>query len=142
MTNNTQLPIGVVQEIKISAIKNAAAFIKKTPKRTISRVGLQNICAASYGAGATEWAQWKVKHDEERQQRVHLEKENDVITANYNALKERCDKMEAVLKQFISYHETGLLPDIFTYKKGIEALQGESNTLAHGDGKEVDNGSM
>lgn len=73
-----------------------------------------------------------------------LVQENERLKAKlstYHGIKERCDKMEAALKQFISYHETGLLPDIFTYKKAVETLkQGGSNTPASVQGeKEVDN---
>jgi hypothetical protein len=53
---------------------------------------------AAYTKGATEWAQWKVKYDEERKERVHLDKENDILKVAYQQLKERSEKMEVALK--------------------------------------------
>jgi hypothetical protein len=40
-------------------------------------------------------------------------------------LSDRSSRIETALKQFISYHETGLLPDRGTYEKGVEAMKGE-----------------
>jgi hypothetical protein len=52
--------------------------------------------------GAIAWAVWKVKYDEERKERVHLDKENDILKINYQQLKERCDKMLDVFKMIVN----------------------------------------
>jgi hypothetical protein len=51
---------------------------------------------AGHVAGATEWAG---KAHQERQERVHLQKENDIITGNFSALQAKCDRYEAALKE-------------------------------------------
>lgn len=43
--------------------------------------------------------------------------------AGATAEHDRLNTIVDALKQFVSYHETGLLPDRFTYEKGMQALQ-------------------
>lgn len=122
MSNKTQLSEEVIQSIE----EAANDYVEETRGRQ-GRV-------ETYIAGATEYA---TKFHEAQQENERLKAK----LSTYHGIKERCDKMEAALKQFISYHETGLLPDIFTYKKAVETLkQGGSNTPASVQGeKEVDN---
>jgi hypothetical protein len=58
------------------------------------------------------------------------------LTKERDAIKARCDKMEAALKQFISYHETGLLPDSFTYLKGVKALAHKPEGINEKEGED------
>lgn len=108
-----------------------------------------------YRQAATAWAHWKVKYDELKKEADQLRRwkmEATELLTKINSyahkhleiklgqcavdlvigmakerdeLKERSDKMEPALQQFVSYHETGLLPDRFTYEKGVEALKKE-----------------
>jgi hypothetical protein len=44
--------------------------------------------------------------------------------------------MEAALKQFISYHETGLFPDSFTYLKGVKSLAHKPEGINEKEGED------
>lgn len=68
-----------------------------------------------YYTGATSYAIWLIK---------------------YNELKERCDKIEMALKEILKQHDYYSVIEL-----AAEALkEGESNTLAPVQGKEVNNG--
>jgi hypothetical protein len=152
---STQLPADVVEQINLSAKAFAVGMYPNFPTA-------KDRAEKIFEAGATEWAQWKVKHDElkilfdhciedlQKAKRVtqSVLKSRSSLFKQHQQLKERAERMETALKQFISYHETGLLPCRFTYEKGVEALKGSGlpaiepilndvDLKAWKDGKEV-----
>jgi hypothetical protein len=64
---------------------------------------------------ATKLHQAQQEKEEERQQRVHLAKENYIITGHYNDLQKQYSAARALLEKVIYRHEGGLLPDRLLY---------------------------
>jgi hypothetical protein len=118
--DNTQLPAEVVERIELEAEghKKRPHYSNGSPLSVCPQIYLKR----GYIAGATEYA---IKLHQERQERVHLQKENDIITGNYNELQAKCDTARTLLEKFISRHEAGLLPDMFIYQEIKSFLDGK-----------------
>jgi hypothetical protein len=88
----SKLPDEIIAEIKVKAEHYANSSDASNPfPHEIS------IWKESYTHGATEWAQWKVKHNEAKK----------------------------LLDEVFRKHEAGLLPDRFIYEKIKSFLNGE-----------------
>jgi FtsZ-binding cell division protein ZapB len=68
---------------------------------------------------------YKEAYDEVVKDRYRLSQENDEVMKNYNKLKEQSTGWRPLLEEFISMHETGLLPNRFTYEKAKKFINGE-----------------
>jgi FtsZ-binding cell division protein ZapB len=68
---------------------------------------------------------YKEAYDEVVKDRYRLSQENDEVMKNYNKLKEQATGWRPLLEEFISMHESGLLPNRFTYEKAKKFLYGE-----------------
>lgn len=100
----TQLPDEVKEIIKIQAKEYAAGVTFNSAWAASSQVSEFRINAAEdWDAGATEYAtklhQAQQEKEEERQLRVHLEKENDILTDNYNRLQQEIESLTNQLKK-------------------------------------------
>lgn len=112
MSNNTQLPAEVREEIKTKAINYSIVLVE----------------AKAYQAGATEYA---IKLHEAQQEIKALKgsiethkRSYDARSKDYNELDEKFEIAEELLKKFISRHEAGLLPDRFIYNDIKSFLDG------------------
>lgn len=96
---NDKLPEEIQEQIKTEA----EAHKKKPHYRGGAPLSVspQLYLKLGYEAGATAWAPWKVKHDEERKQRVHLDKENDLLKANYQELQAQSQRMASLLMELL-----------------------------------------
>lgn len=103
MSNNAQLPVEVMKQINDEADKYGFV-VPYDGSNKFYDDGRVN----GYIAGATEWAQWKVKYDELKTQFDNLQTVYaDLFNTAQNSankhqqLKERCEKMEAALIKII-----------------------------------------
>jgi FtsZ-binding cell division protein ZapB len=140
MTNNTnpELPVEVVEEIEADAnryvLKNkhfgegSAAYIAgATSYATKLHQRDETIKILEYDNSRLkgELEGYKEAYDEVVKDRYRLSQENDEVMKNYNKLKEQSTGWRPLLEEFISMHETGLLPNRFTYEKAKKFINGE-----------------
>jgi hypothetical protein len=88
---HSKLPEEITTQIKADAERYAGLMVWVNTDSNPDNEPLfhENISATSYQVGATEWAEWKVKHNEAKK----------------------------LLDEVFRKHESGLLPDRFVYKK-------------------------
>jgi len=135
MDKDTQLPAAVLEEIKEKATM-AMDFLSNDESVTVYELkGYKN----GWVAGATEFAkeikelkQWKKEAIELLQPILDYGQSKEAgIPLGENITKvvlERCKQAKAartLLKQFISRHEAGLLPDMFIYNEIKTFLDGK-----------------
>ncbi len=141
--NNTQLPAEVKQVIIDDSLTYLASLYtegyvnERYQDGTLSIPHEWKTIRKAHQAGATEWAQWKVKYDEQAGQKLATEVVLNERVANlvklqveFRELKERSDKMEAALEFIKRYGPTDAL-----------TIKHIDKVLSSWKGKEVDNDS-
>lgn len=103
MISNT--PNTLSPELKAQIEEDAKVYTDKIQPETGSKntvrlrdYQLRAYNKAAYIAGATDWAIWKVRYDEERKERVHLDKENDILKAKLQQEEEMMGKMAKAVR--------------------------------------------
>src|SRR5688572_16200759 len=128
MTNSTQLPAEVLEEIELKAEHEAALHFHPVYSRD------QNTaCRICYRNGAKEYAtklhQSNIEATNLKMSIIGLEDEIRVLkgrigthersydarSKDYDELDQKYEIAEELLNKFISRHEAGLLPDRFIY---------------------------
>lgn len=119
-----KLPVDLIKNIWADAERYAGEKVKAINEEHF------NVYNAHI-AGATAWAEWKIKHDE--LQATIDEKIDKVLHAERNKMQakiseseaewaKKCHTLATILQEFVSKHEAGLLPDRFVYDKAIKIL--------------------
>ena len=111
--NNTHLPVEVQAQIE----KQAKDYAQEKCDDLADKKGLhrKTLLMYAYKTGATEWAIWKAKYDELKQENSELKNEltaeairqeydntksnYDALQKQYQQLKDKADKMEAALRR-------------------------------------------
>jgi DNA repair exonuclease SbcCD ATPase subunit len=124
----SKLPKDIQDKINAGAYAHAANMYPNFQKE-------REKAEKQFISGAAAWAIWKVKYDELESANLNLQMEHMLLKQQHQQLKERCDKMEAALKQIEQMSDPG---DYWTAVCRMKSIA--SDALSWKEGKEVRDG--
>jgi hypothetical protein len=157
-SNNPQLPAEIVNQIEYDAKKAATVVIWNdydsgcaSSARTAMGSRVDPIQKEFYIKGATEWAQWKVKHnqleqkidkilhDERNAMQLKLSEQCAYFQKEHQQLKERTERYENTLKSILNAPAPLCLKTHIAWVNAVrkeceEALKGEGRARGESTG--------
>lgn len=143
MTTNDKLPKEMQEQISAEAQEYSAQINNSMLFRGITEPDIKKFAAIDHAAGATAWAQWKVKHDElfaktnlslaiQRQCTTTAQEGHERMIKERNEYQAQAQRMADALEWIRVYGNVGALTIKF-----IDKALGQ---FKDGKGKEAENG--